>query len=80
MDPFVRRFIRSALVWLGTGVVIGLAMAVWPRQALAFRPAHAHGVDSCCGGGKTLAEVTGRHGLDLPALLEELGCAAEAAG
>jgi cytochrome c oxidase cbb3-type subunit 1 len=41
MDPFVRRFIRSSLVWLGTGVLIGIAMAFDPRW-VAFRPAHAH--------------------------------------
>jgi cbb3-type cytochrome oxidase subunit 1 len=41
MDPFVRRFIRSSLVWLGVGVLIGVAMAVHPAAA-AFRPAHMH--------------------------------------
>ena len=42
MDPFVRRFIRASLVWLGTGVLIGVAMALWPGWALGFRPAHMH--------------------------------------
>ena len=41
MDPFVRRFIRSSLVWLGVGVLIGISMAFDPRF-LAFRPAHMH--------------------------------------
>lgn len=41
MAPFVRRFIRGSLVWLGVGVVLGLAMAVSPRW-VAFRPAHMH--------------------------------------
>ncbi len=41
MDPFVRRFIRSSLVWLGVGVLIGVAMAVQPA-AVAFRTAHMH--------------------------------------
>jgi cbb3-type cytochrome oxidase subunit 1 len=41
MDPFVRRFIRSSLVWLGVGVTLGVAMAVHPA-AVAFRPAHLH--------------------------------------
>ena len=41
MDPFVRRFIRSSLLWLGVGVLLGLAMALEPRW-LAFRPAHMH--------------------------------------
>ena len=41
MDPFVRRFIRSSLVWLGVGVTLGVVMAVHPAAA-AFRPAHLH--------------------------------------
>jgi len=41
MDPFVRRFIRSSLIWLGVGVLIGVAMAVHPA-AVAFRTAHMH--------------------------------------
>lgn len=41
MDPFVRRFIRASLVWLGVGVVIGVGMALQPRWG-AFRPAHMH--------------------------------------
>lgn len=41
MDPFVRRFIRASLVWLGVGVVIGLMMALDPAW-IAFRPAHMH--------------------------------------
>jgi cytochrome c oxidase cbb3-type subunit 1 len=41
MDPFVRRFIRSSLVWLGVGVLIGVAMALNPAAA-GFRTAHMH--------------------------------------
>jgi hypothetical protein len=41
MDSFVRRFIRSSLVWLGIGVVLGLVMALDGRW-LALRPAHMH--------------------------------------
>ena len=41
MDPFVRRFIRSSLVWLGVGVVLGVMMA-FRTQWIAFRPAHMH--------------------------------------
>jgi cbb3-type cytochrome oxidase subunit 1 len=41
MDPFVRRFIRSSLLWLGVGVTLGVLMAVRPAM-LAFRPAHMH--------------------------------------
>ncbi len=32
-----------------------------------------HGIDLCCGGSKTLAFVAEAHGLELPALLAELG-------
>ena len=42
MEPFVRNFIRSSLVWLGTGVVLGLWMVIAPMQALIYRPAHMH--------------------------------------
>jgi cytochrome c oxidase cbb3-type subunit 1 len=42
MDPFVRRFVRASVLWLGIGVVIGLTMAFWPMQGLAYRPAHVH--------------------------------------
>ena len=42
MDPSVRRFIRASLVWLGVGVLIGVAMAFVPARALAYRPAHMH--------------------------------------
>src|SRR3954470_15921997 len=41
MDPFVRRFIRSSLLWLGVGVTLGVLMTVRPAM-LAFRPAHMH--------------------------------------
>ena len=42
MEPFVRRFIRSSLIWLAIGITIGLAMAIAPARALGFRPAHMH--------------------------------------
>jgi cbb3-type cytochrome oxidase subunit 1 len=42
MDPFVRRFVRASVLWLGVGVLIGLAMAFFPMQALAYKPAHMH--------------------------------------
>lgn len=42
MEPFVRRVIRSSLLWLVIGVLIGAAMTFAPAAALAYRPAHAH--------------------------------------
>ena len=42
MEPFVRNFIRASLVWFGAGIVLGLSMAFWPADTLAWRPAHAH--------------------------------------
>lgn len=42
MERFVLGFIRASLVWLGVGVVLGLAMAFFPGQALAYRAAHMH--------------------------------------
>jgi cbb3-type cytochrome oxidase subunit 1 len=41
MDWFVRRFIKAALVWLGLGVTMGVAMAVHPMWII-YRPAHVH--------------------------------------
>jgi cbb3-type cytochrome oxidase subunit 1 len=34
--------VRSSLIWLGVGVSIGVAMAMFPYRALAYRPAHVH--------------------------------------
>lgn len=42
MEGYVRAFIRSSLSWLGVGVLIGISMAIWPADALAYRPAHVH--------------------------------------
>ena len=42
MEGYVKAFIRSSLSWLGIGVLIGVSMAIWPAEALAYRPAHLH--------------------------------------
>jgi heme/copper-type cytochrome/quinol oxidase subunit 1 len=42
MEGFVRNFIRSSLVWLGVGVLMGVSMAWWPADHLIYRAAHAH--------------------------------------
>ena len=41
MDWFVVRFIKSALVWLGLGVTLGVSMAAHPLWII-YRPAHVH--------------------------------------
>lgn len=41
MDWFVRAFIKSALVYLGLGILLGLWMGFVPN-AILYRPAHAH--------------------------------------
>lgn len=41
MDWYSRRFLKAALVWLGCGVVVGVAMTVRPAW-LAYRPVHTH--------------------------------------
>lgn len=41
MEGFVRQFIRSSLIWLGVGVVMGLWLALEP-MAVVYRPAHMH--------------------------------------
>lgn len=42
MTSFVRDFIRSSLVWLAVGGLVGLSMAFLPGEALVYRPAHVH--------------------------------------
>lgn len=42
MEPFVRGFVRSSLVWLVIGVTIGVSMAFAPGAHLVYRPAHVH--------------------------------------
>jgi cbb3-type cytochrome oxidase subunit 1 len=41
MEPFVVKFIRASLLWLGIGVLLGVWMLLAP-QALVYRPAHMH--------------------------------------
>jgi regulator of cell morphogenesis and NO signaling len=42
------------------------------RFPATLRIFSAHGIDSCCGGAKPLAEVAQRHGLELDDLLDQL--------
>ena len=41
MAPYVLGFIRSALIWLGVGLLLGVSMAFVP-VAVLWRPAHVH--------------------------------------
>jgi cbb3-type cytochrome oxidase subunit 1 len=41
MEPFVRNFLRSSLVWLGVGVLLGVWMTM-DASAIIYRPAHLH--------------------------------------
>ena len=41
MDPFVQRFIKSSLLWLSFGVVLGTTMVFSPSY-IVYRPAHVH--------------------------------------
>lgn len=41
MEPFVRNFLRAALVWLAVSVLLGLGMT-WVPRWVVYRPAHLH--------------------------------------
>ncbi|HXY32071.1 MAG TPA: cbb3-type cytochrome c oxidase subunit I [Gemmatimonadaceae bacterium] len=41
MEWFIKAFIRASLLWFGTGVMLGVAMAAHPAWII-YRPAHAH--------------------------------------
>jgi cbb3-type cytochrome oxidase subunit 1 len=41
LETFILRFIRSSLFWLAVGVLLGVALALWP-QLLLYRAAHMH--------------------------------------
>jgi cbb3-type cytochrome oxidase subunit 1 len=41
MEWFVKAFLKSALVWLALGALLGLAMILHPAW-LVYRPAHLH--------------------------------------
>jgi cbb3-type cytochrome oxidase subunit 1 len=41
MEPFIKAFIRSSLIWFALGIVIGLVVASYPPWVV-LRPGHAH--------------------------------------
>lgn len=56
-----------------TGIVPGATVAEVAAQHPATQAVFArHGLDLCCGGGKTLEFVARAHGIELAALLDEL--------
>jgi len=42
MGPAVRGFLRSAVVWLAVGLLLGIWMALDPARGGLLRPAHLH--------------------------------------
>lgn len=42
MSPAVRGFLRSAVLWLGLGLALGLWLALAPARTPQVRPAHLH--------------------------------------
>jgi nitric oxide reductase large subunit len=42
LELFVRRFIRSSLVWLAVGGLLGVDQMLRPGDSALLRPAHAH--------------------------------------
>lgn len=81
-----RGFARSGLVRGDAGWVVsfretGIAPSATVGQIVERHPATAgvfgaHGLDLCCGGGKTLEFAARAHGVDLDQLLQELQAAA----
>lgn len=59
---------------ISPAMTVNDAILLHPRTVAVFE---AYGIDSCCGGALPIEEVAKRHGLDLDALMTELG---EAAG
>ena len=41
MDWFVRAFIKASVLWLALGILVGIAMAVYPAWTV-YRAAHVH--------------------------------------
>lgn len=58
---------------IGPEVTLSEVVARYPATAAVFT---GHGMDLCCGGGKTIAFAAKAHGVDLDRLLEELQAAA----
>ena len=55
-------------------MTVNTAVLLHPRTVAVFE---RHGIDTCCGGALPIEEVAKRHGLDLDALMAELGEAVE---
>lgn len=80
-----RGFVRSEVARADAGWVVrfretGIVPSATVGQVVERHPATAaifgaHGLDLCCGGGKTLEFAAGAHGVDLDQLLRELQAA-----
>ena len=64
------RFVRTGIT---PGATVGRVHERYPDTAATFA---AHGIDLCCGGGKTLEFVSKARGVELARLLAELQQAA----
>ena len=62
---------------LSPGTTVGAIAAERPATIRVFQ---AHGIDFCCGGSRTLADVSGSHGIALDSLLADLAEAASERG
>ncbi len=76
---------RSSAEWVVTFRDTGMAptntlAAIAERHPAAREVLVRHGMDLCCGGGKTLAFAAQAHGVDLDVLLGELHAVAGGAG
>ena len=72
---------RDAAAWVVSFRETGIVPSTTVGQVVERHPATApvfgaHGLDLCCGGGKTLEFAARAHGVDLDQLLQELQAAA----
>lgn len=77
-----RAEVRGPAEWVVTFRDTGVAPTSTLTEIVSRVPAAAavltrHGLDLCCGGGKTLAFAARAHGINLDALLEELQAISE---
>jgi hypothetical protein len=42
MDKYARAFIKSSLIYLGVGIILGLLMVLWPDTRFTITRVHVH--------------------------------------